>query len=121
MYYVSKRMEIAGAHHLDLPYDSKCENLHGHNWVITVYCKSENLTEYGMVVDFAQIKKEVHNKLDHACINDIIRPLNPTAENIAKWVCKRVSEICECGKCYKVEVQESSGNCAIYVDEDEEV
>ena len=38
MYYVSKRMEIAGAHHLELPYDSKCENLHGHNWIVTVYC-----------------------------------------------------------------------------------
>ena len=39
MYYVSKRMEIAGAHHLELPYDSKCEKLHGHNWIVTVYCK----------------------------------------------------------------------------------
>ena len=31
MYYVSKRMEVAGAHRLDLPYESKCSNLHGHN------------------------------------------------------------------------------------------
>ncbi len=28
MYYVSKRMEIAGAHNLTLNYESKCENLH---------------------------------------------------------------------------------------------
>ena len=29
MYYVSKRMEIAGSHKLSLSYQSKCENLHG--------------------------------------------------------------------------------------------
>ena len=51
MYYVSKRMEVAGAHRLDLPYESKCSNLHGHNWIITVYCKAEKLTDYGMVID----------------------------------------------------------------------
>ena len=28
-YTVSKRMEIAAAHNLDLPYESKCTNLHG--------------------------------------------------------------------------------------------
>lgn len=58
MYYVSKRMEIAGAHQLKLPYESKCSNLHGHNWIITVYCKSEKLTTYGMIVDFTKIKKK---------------------------------------------------------------
>ncbi|NLL02602.1 MAG: 6-carboxytetrahydropterin synthase QueD, partial [Mollicutes bacterium] len=29
MYYISKRMEIAGAHKLELDYESKCQNLHG--------------------------------------------------------------------------------------------
>ena len=38
MYYVKKRMEIAGAHNLKLPYESKCQNVHGHNWIVTVYC-----------------------------------------------------------------------------------
>ena len=117
MYYVSKRMEIAGAHHLELPYDSKCENLHGHNWIVTVYCKSDKLTDYGMIVDFTKIKKEIRDKLDHACINDVVYPLNPTAENMAKWIFERVSAICEVGQCYKVEVQESEGNIAIYVED----
>lgn len=114
MYYVSKRMEIAGAHSLRLPYESKCSNIHGHNWIITVHCKAENLTDYGMIVDFAKVKKEVHGILDHSYINDVVTPLNPTAENIAKWICDKVSSICEVGKCYKVEVQESEGNIAVY-------
>lgn len=115
MYYVSKRMEIAGSHHLDLPYESKCSNLHGHNWIITVHCKSEKLTDYGMIVDFALVKKEIHGVLDHSNINDVLdNRINPTAENMAKWICDKVSELCEVGYCYKVEVQESEGNVAIY-------
>lgn len=114
MYYVSKRMEIAGSHHLDLPYKSKCSNLHGHNWIITVHCRSEKLTDYGMIIDFTQIKKGVHDLLDHHNINDVISNMNPTAENMARWICTRVNNLCEVGECYKVEVQESEGNIAIY-------
>ena len=115
MYYVSKRMEVAGSHHLDLPYESKCSNLPGHNWIITVHCKSEKLTDYGMIVDFALVKKEIHGVLDHSNINDVLdNRINPTAENMAKWICDKVSELCEVGYCYKVEVQESEGNVAIY-------
>ena len=59
MYTVIKRMEISASHSLMLPYPSKCENLHGHNWIITVYCRSKELNEAGMVVDFSQIKEVV--------------------------------------------------------------
>ena len=114
MYYVSKRMEIAGAHQLKLSYESKCENLHGHNWIITVFCKSEKLNKDGMIVDFAKVKKEIHGTLDHSFINAVVKPLNPTAENIAKWVADKVTTLCEVGCCYKVQVQESEGNIATY-------
>lgn len=116
MYRVSKRMEIAGAHYLKLPYESKCENLHGHNWVVTVHCCSDTLTSYGMIVDFKKVKDAIHGKLDHQLINNVIgSSINPTAENMAKWICDKVSEICEVGYCYKVSVQESEGNIAEYV------
>ena len=118
MYYVSKRMEIAGAHRLTLPYESKCQNLHGHNWIITVYCKAQELTKYGMIVDFAKIKKEIHGTLDHANINEVLPNINPTAENMAKWICDKVTDLCEVGYCYKVTVQESEGNIATYENTD---
>lgn len=107
MYYISKRMEIAGAHKLELDYESKCQNLHGHNWIVTVHCKAEELNDNGMVEDFTLVKKMVHDKLDHQNINNIV-DFNPTAENIAKWIAEQVPT------CYKVEVQESEGNIAIY-------
>ena len=113
MYYVSQRMEIAGAHRLNLSYDSPCGNLHGHNWIVTVYCKSTELNKEGMVADFAKIKKSIHGVLDHQFLNEII-DFNPTAENMAKWISDKVTELCEVGYCYKVSVQESEGNIAIY-------
>lgn len=111
MYYVSKRMEIAGAHNLKLDYESKCSNLHGHNWIVIVYCRAKELNQNGMVVDFKHIKDMIHDKLDHQYLNDIV-DFNPTAENMARWICKQVPN------CYKVSVQESEGNIAIY-EEDE--
>lgn len=106
MYYITKKIEVSGAHFLKLNYDSKCANLHGHNWIIEVFCKSEQLDENGMVVDFSHIS-EVVKSLDHTCLNDVLN-VNPTAENIAYWICDRVPH------CYKVSVQESTGNIAIY-------
>ena len=61
----SKRMEVSAAHSLKLSYRSKCENLHGHNWIITVYCRSKELNADGMVVDFSHIKQVVKEQLDH--------------------------------------------------------
>ncbi len=108
MYYISKRMEIAGAHNLELDYQSKCSNLHGHNWIVTVYMKSETLDQNGMVMDFTHIKKKIHDELDHQYINEVVE-CNPTAENMAKWIADQLGE-----KCYRVDVQESEGNVATY-------
>lgn len=107
MYTIIKRMEISAAHRLQLSYPSKCEHLHGHNWIITVYCRSLTLNEDGMVVDFTHIKQAVQAKLDHQNLNEVL-PFNPTAENIARWVCEQIPT------CFKVEVRESEGNTAIY-------
>ena len=111
MYYVKKTIEISGAHRLTLDYESKCTALHGHNWIITVYCRSEELDGNGMVVDFSLIKSKVKSVLDHQILNDVL-PFNPTAENIARWCQQQVPN------CYRVDVQETTGNIATY-EEDE--
>ncbi len=107
MYTVIKRIEISAAHRLSLSYPSKCENLHGHNWIVTVHCRSKELNSDGMVLDFSRIKEVVKGKLDHRNLNEVF-DFNPTAENIARWICDQFPE------CFKVEVQESEGNTAIY-------
>lgn len=102
-------MEIAGSHRLALNYESKCQNLHGHNWIVTVFLRSDRLNENGMIMDFTHIKKAIHDKLDHQHVNDVVPNINPTAENMAKWIADQIGS-----KCYKVTVQESEGNIATY-------
>lgn len=112
MFYVKKTIEISASHKLKLSYESKCENLHGHNWIIEINLKSKELNEDGMVMDFTHIKDKIKSKLDHQNLNEVLE-FNTTAENIAKWIADELGE-----KCYRVSVQESLDNIAVYeVDE----
>ncbi len=113
MYYIEKSFEISASHSLKLSYESKCERLHGHNWRITVCCKANELNCDGMVVDFTLVKEKVMSRLDHANLNEVL-PFNPTAENIARWIAGQIPH------CYRVSVQESEGNVAVYEDDGNE-
>lgn len=108
MYRVKKRIEVSAAHSLTLDYESKCTQLHGHNWIIDIYLESETLDQNGMVMDFTKIKERIRDQLDHKNLNQVL-PFNPTAENIARWVCSQF----DC--CYRVDVQESENNVASYI------
>lgn len=107
MYYIKKKIEVSGAHRLVLDYKSRCERLHGHNWQIVIYCKSETLDCCGMIIDFSEIEQTIMSKLDHQNLNEVL-DFNPTAENIAKWICDQVPH------CYRVDVQEDLCNEATY-------
>ena len=119
MFTVTKRMEVAGTHKLNLSYDSPCTRPHGHNWIITVEVTAKHLNINGIVIDFSTIDMIV-NQLDHQDIDKVLNGLNSTAENIACWVRNRITEHlitkrdedrCEVSK---VTVQESEGNIAVY-------
>ena len=114
--------EIAGAHNLELPYDSPCENLHGHNWYVSVHLTASQLAPHGMILDFKHIK-EYLKTYDHRYINDVLKnygyeKLNPTAENMAKVFADYIirlskEEGCVLDTC-RVEVQEAEHNTATY-------
>jgi len=106
MYYLTKVIEVSGSHKLKLDYGSPCQHLHGHNWIIKVHCKSESLDQNGMIVDFSVIKSIV-NELDHQDLNEILT-FQPSAENIARWLCDRIPF------CYRVDVEETANNIASY-------
>lgn len=122
MFRITKELEVSGSHCLDLPYDSKCTNLHGHNWMITVEISGESLNKDGMLLDFVSIK-EIVGFLDHKDLNKLF-DFNPTAENIALWIAMELDKHLlnewkgvdkERPFVSKVEIQESRGNTACYI------
>ena len=120
MYTIRKRLEIAGAHNLNLDYESKCTHLHGHNWIIYVELKSDNVNSNGMVMDFKKIKQLIADPLDHQYLNQVFDSMgytfNSTAENIAKWIADTLTGEFDGINvtCTRVEVEESPNNTAIY-------
>ena len=72
--------------------------MHGHNWKVEVEVCGNKLDNIGMVIDFKEIRnttKGVVDQLDHRFLNDLdpFKKINPTAENIAQYIYKELSEI----------------------------
>lgn len=87
---------FSAAHQLEL-YKGKCENLHGHNWKVGVVISSTRLNKQQMVIDFVKLKKilkKILDSLDHKYLNNIsfFKTDQPTAENIAKYIYKKLKE-----------------------------
>lgn len=78
-------------------HDGKCVRLHGHSWKGTVIVRGGTLHEEGpkkgMLVDYGDIKAAINpiveGYLDHWHLNDTVS-VNPTSENIARWVYKQL-------------------------------
>ncbi len=64
MYEIQVIEELDSGHILDLPYESKCSNIHGHCWKVMVTLTTPDLNECGMVVDFTHIKA-ILKRFDH--------------------------------------------------------
>lgn len=95
MYKLKIITRFAAAHKLR-GYEGKCENLHGHNWKVEVSILSNKLNKIGLVLDFKEIKRtanEVIQELDHSCLNEMqfFSNINPSSENIAKYIYDRLS------------------------------
>ena len=103
---LTKKFRFETAHRLHKGYVGKCSNMHGHSWngEIAILCPNE-LDEYGMGMDYADIKKLINpliDKLDHATMLWTGDPLvkvfyeqksevvlfedNPTSEVVAKML-----------------------------------
>lgn len=90
MYSIKVEANFSSAHNLR-GYKGKCEELHGHNWKIELVISKNKLDKLGMVADFRLVKDRLNmimEKLDHKYLNNIpyFKKVNPTSENIAKYI-----------------------------------
>jgi 6-pyruvoyltetrahydropterin/6-carboxytetrahydropterin synthase len=89
-----KQFSIEAAHWLpNVPEDHKCRRMHGHSFQIQVHVRGPVDPQLGWVMDFAEIKAAfapVEDEIDHRCLNDVEGLENPTSENLARWLWKRL-------------------------------
>src|SRR5690348_1009809 len=96
MFEVSVEHTFAAGHALR-NYRGKCENVHGHNYRVRVIIRGPELDQTGMLIDFVELKhllRRISEPLDHVFLNDIapFTELNPSAENIARYICEKMQE-----------------------------
>ena len=98
MYKVIVERKFSSAHFLR-DYHGKDEPLHGHNWKVQIQFSGKNLIapeEY--LVDFVEVQeslKKVVSQIDYCNINERapFDRINPSAENIARWICEQMAAL----------------------------
>ncbi len=99
MYSLKVEGNFSSAHNLR-GYKGKCESLHGHNWRVEIIVKSGNLNNIGMVLDFKYLKQKLNavlEEMDHKYLNKLsyfkkMNGVNPTSENIAEYIYKKLKK-----------------------------
>ena len=94
MFEVTITQSFSAAHRLKES-GGACEKLHGHNFTVEVSLSSPDLSDAGVVIDFKIVKEwtdEILKELDHKYLNELscFHGLNPSAENVAKFIYDRV-------------------------------
>lgn len=137
MYGLKTEASFDSAHFLT-DYYGKCENLHGHRWLVVVYLEQESLQSDGtmkdMVLDFGVFKRAVRavaDSIDHTFLVEegslapatiealeaegfslTLFPFRTTAENLAHWFCDQL--VAQGLPVSQVDCYETPNNCAIY-------
>ncbi|ACT57505.1 6-carboxytetrahydropterin synthase QueD [Candidatus Liberibacter asiaticus] len=92
---ITQAFTFEAAHRLPrVPKTHKCHRMHGHSYRVELVMEGDVDPKTGFVDDFFNIEQyfsPLLEKLDHHCLNEIEELENPTAENIAIWIWKRLS------------------------------
>ena len=91
---ISKEFTFDSAHHLHC-YEGKCKSLHGHTYKLQVIMRGK-VDSRGIAIDFGDIKRitkeRVIDRLDHRYLNDVLPPMNTTAENMVVWIYEEIHQ-----------------------------
>lgn len=96
MYVVSVQAHYDSAHALR-SYQGKCENIHGHRYVVEIALGTPELDAGGLAFDFVEVKKhlrELTEALDHQNLNELFpfTEIEPSAENQARYLYDQLKE-----------------------------
>jgi 6-pyruvoyltetrahydropterin/6-carboxytetrahydropterin synthase len=118
---IYRSFTIEAAHRLpNVPEGHKCARLHGHSFRVEVHVSGPVGETSGWVMDFADVKRAfapLHEALDHRYLNEIEGLENPTSENLARWIWRRLKP--DLPALSRVVVQETCTSGCVYQGEDE--
>jgi 6-pyruvoyltetrahydropterin/6-carboxytetrahydropterin synthase len=123
MYEVTIIKSFSAAHIL-AEIGGKCEDLHGHNFKVEVTVAASELDSNGLLIDFRVFKKwldEIIEDIDHKHLNTLpsFAGINPSAENIAKYICEKMKLKVKPAKVnvIRIKVWESENAAVTYIPE----
>ncbi len=97
------------------------DRIHGHNYQVRVCVEGEKLDEYGMLIDYYDLRdlvEAVIGPLDHQFLNRVLGDEAITAEKIAKRLYREISRRLGQGlRVVSVEVCPTSDFCVAYREE----
>ena len=97
LWKLTVRGDFAAAHALR-HYEGKCEDLHGHNYLVEMVVEGETLTpDTELVADFTLLNRELRAELaliDHRYLNELppFDVINPSSENLARYLYRKMKE-----------------------------
>ncbi|MBF0229771.1 MAG: 6-carboxytetrahydropterin synthase QueD [Desulfamplus sp.] len=123
VYEIYVKDHFSAAHALN-GYNGNCSKIHGHNWIIETFVQCRQLNDIGIGIDFRDVKecvKKILKSVDHTNLNELepFKIVNPTSENIAKFLYKELSSHLNSQyiKVSKVKVCETPGCGSTYWEE----
>lgn len=119
MYEVRVKRHFDAAHGLR-GYEGKCEAVHGHRYEVVVCLETTELNDIGLAYDFTVLKRELDRiveGLDHTYLNEVapFDDLNPSSENLARFVFEQLGPSIEGARLSAVEVWESPDSWVTYL------
>lgn len=94
MFTISVETRFWASHRLKLP-DGSREPSHSHNWAVAADVSTEGLDSMGLAIDFRRLKgllDEIAAEFENGRLEnlDYFQQNNPSAENVAKYVCEQL-------------------------------
>lgn len=124
-YELNKQLQFAAAHYVPAESAGKCRKLHGHTYFVNITVAGDTLDDAGFLVNFAELKRIVHDRFDHTVLNDDAESFDdgdpnrfPTSEVVARTIWELVQRHLDTlpnrPRCVQVYVRETPTSYCIY-------
>ncbi|MBD2844781.1 6-carboxytetrahydropterin synthase QueD [Paenibacillus sp. IB182496] len=123
-YELNKDFHFAAAHYIPSDQAGKCRYVHGHTYFANVTVAGDALDESGFLVNFADLKRLIHDRFDHTTLNDdeVFDDVDPhrfptteaTARIIAELVQAHLDTLPQHPRCIQVYLRETPSSYVVY-------